>query len=94
VNVDIGVSMDDATLAHKRGHDSYYWALSSIPKLPVRKGSRLWVANRGRWRGYFVLVESPLTALWINGESCHEKDGGVRKHFRGFTYQVPAKGKK
>lgn len=58
---DFGVSMRDGVLRHKREDDDgagMFWEFGNgIPK-GMRRGSRMWVANHGRWVGYFV-VESP-----------------------------------
>lgn len=58
---DFGVSMRDEVLRHKREDDTglgMFWEFGNgIPK-GMRAGSRMWVANHGRWVGYFV-VDSP-----------------------------------
>ncbi len=95
--VDIGVSMRVEILNHKledgRGdEDCYcYWNLGRTIPTGIGQGSKLWVANKGRWRGYFVIFEEPVeTELHFHSESWVEQDGGPRSPFQGFTRKVPS----
>ena len=84
--VDIGVSMRPAVLAHKqrdgkRSEGAYcFWSMRRIPD-EVRAGSKLWVASRGRWRGYFEIravdyvgeeAASPSVAARFDGKKVPE----------------------
>jgi len=99
---DLGVSMSNRVLRHKRdrlayaiGVDEMYWAFGGSREAPrgVRRGSRLWVANRGRWVGYFTVklvdVHDISDALIFSPLAFHPRDGGPRTPFRGYTLRVP-----
>lgn len=96
---DFGVSMRDDVLAHKlrdgRAADGRYCYWTFPHTMPAAtEGSRLWVANRGRWVGYFVIVDLPFATkgrkeLAFYSESFVRNDGGARSPFMGYTFKVP-----
>jgi hypothetical protein len=97
---DIGVSMRGEVLEHKkrdgkRVMNCYcYWTMPNGIPDTVGGSSRLWVASGGRWRGYFVIhaVDTNRHSgpeVQFYSESWVERDGGERKPFQGFTYEVP-----
>lgn len=95
---DIGVCMRDEVFEHglRDGRSSdgayCYWTFSrGIPK-GVDVDSRLWVANRGRWAGYFEIFSVDDDELLFYSESFIKVDGGPRKPFMGFTRHVPQRG--
>lgn len=78
-----------------------FWRMTTIPP-SVKKGSRLWIASGGVWRGYFVLdsvllKERLASSLFQGGElrfkseSWQTDERGQRSPFRGFTYETPAR---
>ena len=105
---DIGVSMREDVLAHKQtdgvwDDGSYcYWTLRNGVPEDIGIGSKLWVASKGAWQGYFVVFHvDPLARdeedcengsgeLRFYSESWHGFLGGPRKPFQGFTYKVPS----
>lgn len=103
--VDIGVSMRPQVLEHKRedGRASEgrycYWSMNRVPG-ELSAGDKLWVASKGRWRGYFTVLSIEHGAgvdeagesggeVNFDSESWVERDGGPRSPFQGFTYRVP-----
>lgn len=83
---DFGVSMRPAVLEHKkrdgRKADGNYcfWSMHRIPD-GAQRGSKMWVASRGRWCGYFVLrgvdyigeeAASPSIAARFDGKTLSE----------------------
>lgn len=93
--VDFGVSMNDFTFSHKKEDgickedSNVYWEFSrGVPK-GIVKGSKMWVANHGRWKGYFIIFEVGVHEVDFCSESFVEKDGGERKPFMGYTLKVP-----
>lgn len=99
--IDIGVSMRADILAHKLRDGKVaegrycYWSLASEVPDGVSTGSRLWVANGGRWVGYFTVTYQPVmdsNAVCFYSEDFKRTDGGPRTPFRGFTYKVPTRG--
>jgi hypothetical protein len=108
--MDFGVSMRDEVLEHKRNDDEglgMYWSFGSGYPRGVRKGSRMWVANRGQWIGYFVIESpgdgtgEPLTStedpeedgnsVIFRSRSFVRKYGGERRPFMGYTLKVPGR---
>ena len=100
---DIGVSMSAEILLHKqedgrRSQSRYcYWRMGRIPE-GVERGSRLWGASGGGWRGYFVLDgvdhfaeggDASVRELVFVSESWVERDGGPRSPFQGYTLRIP-----
>ena len=86
-----------------RDDDIYcYWTLPRFGEIRADlEGMKFWVAFGGRWQGYFIIHETSLSdedpcfEAWEDGEvrfwseSWHKCDGGERKPFQGFTYNVP-----
>lgn len=102
--VDIGVSMRTEVLEHKRRDGKLvngrycFWTFSLPISRGVCTGSRLWVANGGRWVGYFVVSGTDgapgeeVNEVQFYSESWVTRDGGPRKPFQGFTLKVPKMG--
>lgn len=93
---DIGISMRAEILRHKQrdgcraDHRYCFWELGRTVPTAVGKGSRMWVASEGRWRGFFIVHEEPVESeLHFWSESWTPRDGGPRSPFQGFTYKVP-----
>jgi hypothetical protein len=97
MKIDFGVSMRDEVFNHKLRDgikpNYCYWEFSNgIPK-GAGIGSKMWVANNGRWVGYFVIenigyYESD-DELTFYSNSFVKKDAGERRPFRGYTLKVP-----
>jgi hypothetical protein len=102
---DFGVSMNDNVLKHKlqdgkESEDRYcYWSFPRELPEGVDIDSRMWVANHGRWIGYFTVFDirykDEVSSLLGKGEvlfyseSFVRVDGGERKPFMGYTFNVP-----
>jgi hypothetical protein len=89
---DIGVSMCDEVLEHKkrdgRGIDGRYcfWAMKVPQNVDLDK---LWVANHGKWVGYFNIFDWTDSEVHFYSDSWIDDVQGERKPFMGFTYKVP-----
>ena len=97
---DIGVSMRQDILEHKKRDgmledDCFcYWTTRLRINNDVSVGSRLWVASKGRWVGFFVIHdieedEGDYCEIRFYSDTWFDYDGGERKPFQGFTYKVP-----
>lgn len=69
-----------------------FWEFPTVPDL--KRGDRFWFAATGRWQGYFLIdrLEDAATSwcvAYFDSDSWHAHDGGPRKSFQGFTYNVP-----
>lgn len=93
---DFGVSMSREVLEHKlrdgkmsQGRYCYWTFPREIP-VGIETGSRMWVANGGRWVGYFDIRGGLAdNEVEFYSESFVRKYGGPRSPFRGFTWKVP-----
>jgi hypothetical protein len=89
---DIGISMRDEVLGHKkrdgRGSDGRYcfWTMK-VPKDILL--DKLWVANHGKWVGYFNIFDWTDNEVHFYSDSWVDDIRGERKPFMGFTYKVP-----
>lgn len=97
---DIGVSMRREVLDHKLRDGKVadgkycYWTLQREVPDGVGAGSRLYVANGGRWVGFFFIHDEGMTRdedICFYSESFVRKDGGPRRPFRGYTFKVPSR---
>jgi hypothetical protein len=101
--MDIGVWMSKQTLAHKlearhEKNPEQAWNLSKWPTRFSEPGeNRLFVAAKGKWRGYFKLSKdalynpndaTPYTLLFDTRTWTTIPPTPV-KRFRGFTYKTP-----
>lgn len=90
--MDIGVYARKEVLEHKqrdgKGSEGMecYWEFAQMPN--VEKGDKFWFASEGRWQGFFKVKDISDFALF-DSESWTPFDGGSRKPFQGFTYNVP-----
>jgi len=95
---DIGVYVRHEVLVHKQedGRSSdgreCFWEFPTVPD--VKGGDRFWFAASGRWQGYFIIdrIEDAATSwcvAYFDSDSWREHNGGPRKSFQGFTYNVP-----
>jgi hypothetical protein len=112
VGMDFGISMRDEVLTHKRrdGRQSEgrycFWTFTRGVPDGIAHGSRMWVANHGRWVGYFMVDCIEPDADWFKGgmkgkavdrevhfysESFVQIDGGPRTPFMGYTFVVPSR---
>lgn len=92
-SIDFGVSMNDKVFEHKLKDGiapSYcYWAFArGIPE-GIGSGSKMWVANHGRWAGYFTIFNSDSGEVDFYSNSFMKIDKGERKPFQGYTLKVP-----
>jgi len=96
---DIGVYVRAEVLTHKQqdGRSSdgreCFWEFPTIPT-DMWAEERFWFAASGRWQGYFIIdrIESAATSwcvVYFDSDSWHNHDGGPRRAFQGFTYDVP-----
>ena len=94
---DFGVSMNDATLEHKlnggkelNGNYCFWTFAKGVPE-GIEEGSKMWVANRARWIGYFVIHSQIdyLNEVHFHSESFVKTDKGERSPFQGYTWNVP-----
>ena len=101
--MDIGIWMQPAVLEHKlearrERNTEQAWNLSRWPTgFKEGEDNRLFVANRGAWRGYFSITDALLlrtgarieyTLLFDTATWTPIKPLPV-KRFRGFTKRVP-----
>jgi len=103
--VDIGVWMSRAVLAHKLGfrtspNPEVSWNLRNWPEGFVEgEENRLFIACEGKWIGYFKLAPyalfnradsaAPYTLLF-DTRSWTPIEPALVLRFRGFTYNVPS----
>lgn len=89
---DIGVSMRDEVLEEKKtkGVDGWYcyWTMKT-PKDAIL--DRLWVANHGKWIGYFIIFDWSDEEVMFYSNSWVDEIREERKPFMGFTYKVPSR---
>lgn len=92
--VDIGVYCRKEVLEHKkrdgRGSEGMecFWEFAQLPD--VKEGDKFWFASEGRWQGFFIVKDVSDVVTFVS-ESWHSlgNNGGPRKPFQGFTYNVP-----
>ena len=98
--MDFGVSMRREVFEHKlndglwRDGRHCYWTFPrGVPK-GTGPGSRMWVANGGRWVGYFIICDEPCddSELTFFSDSFVRVDAGERRPFMGYTLTVPKRG--
>ena len=85
--------MRDEVLDHKLHDDEgegMYWEFPhGLPK-GFGRFSRMWVANHGRWVGYFPIRFGEYgERVVFNSESFVRVDAGPRSPFMGYTLKVP-----
>ena len=89
---DIGVSMRDEVLIHKKRdgvNGAYcYWTMKT-PKDAIL--DRLWVANHGKWIGHFTIFDWTDDEVQFYSNSWVDEIREDRKPFMGFTYKVPTR---
>jgi hypothetical protein len=103
--VHLGVWMSEGVWRHKRHGEGRVqaWNLRELPEgfAPAHHDTRLYVAIRGRWRGYFVLkafswnpadTQSPITLIFEprTWSSIEPVPAPPRNRRSGYTLDVPA----